>query len=506
MKFHTPARLTAIAVAAALLLAGCSAGGSPPSEQGPTTLRLAIQAPPASFEIGNWSGGESYLPVAIFEPIINQDVDGSFIPGVAESWEYNEDRTVLTFTIRSGQTFTDGTPVDAAAVAASLEAHRTGPSDSALYSAVSSIEVPDDTTVVVNLSRPDGAFLSILTSTAGSIGSAESLGTEEAKLSPVGSGPYMLDEAATTVGSTYVLERNSGYWDADAFPFDTVELQVIADRTAVQNAVLAGQLDFGSIQPDDASLFVADKFTVGENKPSAYGGLWLVDREGTVIPALKDERVRKAINLALDREGMAKGLGAGASYPTNQVVSPLGEAYSQDLLSETPFDVEEAQQLMADAGYAEGFDVTMPSTVISTQFESTVSQQLSEIGIRVAWETVPFQDFYSKVFAGNYGMFFMFNGANFNDAQAITSVLSGVFNPFQSTSPELEELLTTAHAASEDDAAEAWRAISEYYLDQSWFAITNYSTGSYVVANNIDYTPPMTSSLSLRPWTPASSN
>jgi ABC-type transport system substrate-binding protein len=503
LKFNKPVRLAAIGAAAILLVTGCSGQGAPKAEA-PTSLRLAIQAPPATFEIGDWAGGESYLPVSIFDTIVSQGLDGKITPGVAESWAYNDDLTVLTFKVRTGTTFSDGTPVDVAAVAASLEAHRTGASDSAYYSAVSSIEATDDSTVTVKLSRPDGAFLPLLTGVAGTIGSPAALDTEKAKLSPVGSGPYVLDEAKTRVGSKYVLNRNPKYWDASSFPFQTVELQVIPDRTAVKNAVLAGQLDFGGLSAADTSLFPKDKFTIGENKPSGYGGLFLVDREGKVVPALKDIRVRKAINLALDREGMAAGLGAGSSYPTNQVVSPLAGAYTKDLLNETPYDVEEAKKLMAQAGYGDGFDVTMPSTVISTNFESTISQQLADIGIRVTWETVPFQDFYAKVFGGNYGMFFMFNGSNFNDAQAINSVLTGVFNPFRSTAPELEQLVSKANAAKGAEADEAWRAVSKYYLDQSWFAITNYSTGSYVVSNNISYTPPVTSSLSLRPWAPAS--
>ena len=340
-----------------------------------------------------------------------------------------------------------------------------------------------------------------MTSTAGGVGAPSVLTAESSKLEPVGSGPYVLNLDETTAGSEYVLEKNDEFWNADAYPFETVDIKVIADPTAATNAFKAGQLDYvGLMSENDASQYPEDKFTVGNNKPGAIAVLWLVDRDGTVVPALKDERVRQAINLAFDRDTIAAKLGSGSMSPTEQVVSPTGGAWSDDINETYSFDVDKAKELMADAGYADGFDVTMPSTVVSTQFEPVITQSLADIGITVTWETVPFQDFYAKVFGGNYGMFFMFNGFSGSDASDVNASLTGLFNPFQSTTPELQELLRAANASLDEDS---FRDVNGYLVDQAWFAPLGYLEGLYAVPNTVTYTPPIVGNTTVLPWAPA---
>jgi peptide/nickel transport system substrate-binding protein len=279
------------------------------------------------------------------------------------------------------------------------------------------------------------------------------------------------------------------------------------DPTAVSNALLAGQLDYAGLQSADArAQFPEGQFTTGTNNPTAVGALFIVDREGAMVPALADERVRRAINLAIDREGIAENLNPGTNHPTNQIFSPEGEAFSEELLEETPYDVEEAKELMAEAGYADGFTVTMPSTVVSTAYESAITQSLSDIGIEVTWESVPFQDFYAKVFGGNYAMFFMFNGFGGADAMDFKAAQSGVFNPFSTTTPELEALVAAADSAPEEEQGEAFRAVNEYLVDEAWYAPISYVTGFYAVPTTVDYTPPVVFGQSVLPFAPAESN
>lgn len=497
-------RLAAVAVAVGLSLSGCAAAGESSTEP-TTTLRLAALAAPTSFAIGNWAGGETYLFTSIYDTIVSRDVDGSLIPAIAESWEYSSDNTVLTLKIREGQTFSDGEALDAAAVVASLEVSRTAPATSGRLASIANIEATDASTVTITLSAADAALLPTFSTDAGAVGAPEKLTDESSQLEPVGSGPYTLDQAATTVGSTYTLERNPNYWDEDSYPFQTVTVQVIPDATAVQNAMQSGQIDYAQTSTENAVTFAdTTKFTVGDQKPQAVAGLWLADRAGTVVPELADLRVRQAINLALNREAVAANINKGTSFASNQVFNPNGEAFDEGLFAKDPYDVEKAKELLADAGYADGFSVTMPSTLLSTQYESTISQQLSDIGITVTWETVPFQDFYSKVFAGNYGMFFLYNGLGGNDSLDAEANLSGVFNPFNTTAPELDALLATANAAPEDEQGAAFRAVNEYLVDQAWFAPIGYTTGMYVASTGITYTPGVVASINLRPFTLAS--
>jgi peptide/nickel transport system substrate-binding protein len=236
------------------------------------------------------------------------------------------------------------------------------------------------------------------------------------------------------------------------------------------------------------------------------GALWFPDQaEGKLLPALKDLRVRQAINMVFDREAIATKLLGPGSGPTNQLINPSSAAFNEDLLSETPFDVAKAKSLMAEAGYADGFAVTMPSTVVSTQVESTITQSLKEIGIDVTWEPVAFQDFYAKVYGGSYGMFYMVNGLSSFAATDINGGLSGVYNPTGYSTPDLDALRKTADAASEADQPAAFEKVSEYLVDQAWAAPLLYSSGFWVAAKRVTYTSPTQYNLNLLPYAPATS-
>ncbi|MCR2783538.1 MULTISPECIES: ABC transporter substrate-binding protein [unclassified Microbacterium] len=494
----------ALAAAAAVVLAGCSAGESgEDAEEAPQedrTLRLALSAPPSNFSIGAWSGGDATLFLSVYDTVFHRNLDGSLSGGIAEEWEYNDDSTQLTLTIRDGVEFTNGEVLDAQAVVAALDVARAGASTAANLASVTDIEATDESTVVISLARPDASLIPILSGVSGAIGAPEVLTAESSQLEPVGSGAYTLSDESTA-GATYILEKNEDFYDAESYPFSTVEMQVIADSTAAQNAMKAGQLHVtGLSNKDQFAQFPADQFTTGVSLPGTLGALWLVDREGVVVPALADARVRQAINLAFDREAIATGLGSGYLHPTAQVFSPSGAAFHEDLTATYDLDVEEAKNLLTEAGYPDGFAVTMPSTVMSTQFESAIGQALADIGITVTWESVPFQDFYAKVLGGSYGMFFMFNGFSGSDAGDANASLAGVFNPFGSTTDELEALLAEANASG-DEAA--FGAVNEYLVEQAWFAPMVYITPLYVVSNDIDYTPPVVANQNVLPFAPA---
>jgi peptide/nickel transport system substrate-binding protein len=403
--------------------------------------------------------------------------------------------------------FTDGEPVDAAAVVANIEALRKGSSTSQNWANVTGAEATDQLTVVVTLSRPDAALLPLLTGTVGAIGAPEALTAESSKLTPVGSGPYVLNTDETVTGTKYVLERNPDYWNAEAYPFDRVEMTIIADATAAQNALRAGEVDVlaSAGAQEVVAQFPESDFDSGQSEPIAIGVIWFADHTGAMLPALGDVRVRKAINLAFDRETIAtKLIGPGAG-PTNQLFNPTTGVFDEALLKETPYDVKQARKLMAEAGYGDGFAVTMPSTVVSTQVESVITQSLADIGITVTWESVPFQDFYAKVFGGSYATFFMFNGLGAFPAADLQGSLSGVFNPQAQTTPELDALRLAADSAPESEQADAFGAVNEYLVEDSWAVPLFYSRTNWVASKKVKYTSPTQYGTNLLPFAPAGS-
>lgn len=509
-------RATAVAVVAMLALAGCSSDEDSSSAStsssgtaaagGDYTLRLPLSSAPSDLAVGGAVTGDTTLFLSIYDTVVTLDDEGAVAPGLAESWTYDDTRTSLAFTIRDGLSFSDGAAVDAAAVAASLNATKDGPLRLG-GGDITSIEATDDSTVTLTLAAPDAALLVQLGGLKGAVASPASLGSADATLEPVGSGPYVLDQAGTTPGAKYVLKRNEDNWDVESYPFSTVEMTVLADPTAAQNALRAGQIDYLSVSSKDLTTqFDAANFTTGIGKPSTVAALWLVDREGTIVPELADVRVRQAINLALDRETIAAKLNPGTNTATVQVVSPNGEAFDEGLNELYPYDPEAARALLADAGYADGFSVTMPSTALTSPYESVVAQALGDIGITVVWETVPFNEVFAKMAGGNYGMFFMYNGLNSNDAQDISSTFEGLNNPFASMTPELQGLLDTANAAVEADQGEAFAAVNTYLVEQAWFAPVSFVSGFYVVSNDVVYTPPLVAAQGVRAFAPGASS
>ncbi|PPF38023.1 ABC transporter substrate-binding protein [Rathayibacter sp. AY1A3] len=503
MKVASALKAVAVTAAVAIALAGCTAGGSPEGSSGAEqTLHLSQGGTPSNFTVGQWGGSENLLSTAVYDTLVTMDTDGTLIPGMAESWEYDDSRTKLTFDIRSGMTFTDGEKADAEAVVASLEALRVGTVSQAAWARVSSVEAPDDSTVVVNLSAPDAAFLPALTNSNGAIGAPEALTAESSQLEPVGSGPYILNTEKTVAGSKYVLDRNPDNWNVAAYPFEHLEVSILADPTAQQNSLRSGQLD---VLPsaDDVEQYPAAQFDTGENKPTSLAVLWLSDRAGTIVPALADVRVRQAINLALDRDTIASKLIGNGSTATNQVVSDIDSAFSEDLLDVASYDLDKAKSLMAEAGYADGFAVTMPSTPYSAQYDSIISQSMSDIGITVNYESVALTDFFTKVFTKNYAMYFMYNGMASNNAVDVKTSLGGIFDPFGTATPELTQLIATADAAPDDEQGAAWGDVNAYLVNNFWNAPLNQVNGSWVASKKVTYTAPTQYNLNLLPYAPA---
>jgi len=493
----------AIAMSVGLVLTGCSGSGTSTATASETTLTLSQSAQPSDLSVGNFGGGDATIYLSVYDSLLTQDINGVLSPGVASSWKTSSDGVTTTFQIRKGQKFSDGEVVDANAVVASIEVSRKGIGSAGQLKSIKSVAAPDDSTVVITLTQPDASILYQLAGTPGAIGAPKYLTATSSKLEPIGSGPYTFDKSASAIGSLYVLKKNPDYWNTKAYPFSTVNFRILADVTASTNAMKSGQLDFMALSnPADAAQYPSPQFNTGTLLPSTTAVIVIDDRAGTVVPALGDVRVRQAINLAFDRKLISEKLVPGG-LATAQMANPNGKIYSKDLDGEYDFDVAKAKQLMADAGYADGFEVTMPSDAFSTQFDSTISQQLGAIGIKVNYETVPIQDLFTKLYAGTYGMFLYFNGFSGSDAKDMGQVLTGSFNPFNYTTPELDSLLAKANSAAEPDQAAAFRAVNEYITKQGWFAPLVDIGGAYVSSKSVKYTPSVATYINLLPYSPA---
>ncbi|MEV5354867.1 ABC transporter substrate-binding protein [Streptomyces sp. NPDC052693] len=481
----------AVATAALLSTTACDDQPADASSGAGRTLSLAIIGTPNSFEPTQLiEGQQTYVWDSVYDTLLTQDNKGQLTAGAAESWSYSDDARTLTLRLRAGMKFSPGTPVTSAAVKATLDRMRTtpGPNQTSL-AAVTSVETDGDHGVVLKLQRPDGALLYALSGASGVIGDPKTMTSKAAALNPVGSGPYTLDKSATVNGSVYVLKRRDDYWNKQAYPFPTVKVRVIADRTASVNALKAGEVNAGSVEAAQVGALESSGFEGKHVEATAAGVLVLADRTGSKLKPLGDLRVRKAINMAFDRDKIVKQILQGGGKATAQVFNPKGQAYDPALEKTYTYDPARAKKLLEEAGYANGFSVSMPSLVYTKPFEPTITQSLKDIGITVKWETVPAQQTNSALISKKYPMFFTMDGLNTTPIEVRNNFNpAGTRNVFGTTDKRFDALV--AQANSETDpakAAKTYREINAFTVENAWNAPVFYVGTYWVTKKGVTY-------------------
>lgn len=492
--FRWKATAATIAIAA-LALTGCAAGGDSGSGDGSggDTLTLgAILAPTTLDPAGAEWGNRAPFYQAVFDTLLLATPEGTIEPWLASEWAYNEDNTVLTLTLRDDVTFSDGSELTADVVVKNLQRFKDGTSPDAGYlGSIASMEAPDDQTVVITLSAPDPAFLNYLTRDPGLIGAEASFESADVDTNPVGSGPYVLDTAATVTGTSYVYTKNEDYWNPDAQHYDELVINVLSDPTAALNAIKAGEANGVKLSNNDNLAEVEGAgWTVNANELD-FQGLLLLDRAGTMAPELADPKVRQAINFAFDREGLLKAIGADKGTVTTQVFSAASDAYDPELDEYYTYDPDKAKELLAEAGLADGFTLSLPSVgVFGTAAPTLIQQQLADVGITVEYTEVAPNNFIADLLAPKYPASFMALEQN-PDWQLIQFMIAptAVFNPFKYSDPKVDEYMKQIQYGDEATQASVAKELNTYIVEQAWFAPFFRVQGS--VATDADTTVEM---------------
>ena len=221
---------------------------------------------------------------------------------------------------------------------------------------------------------------------------------------PVGSGPYTLDTAATTQGSVYTFVKNESHWDSANFPYKKLVLKVIDSDTAALNALKTGQVNGSIISTGTVKEAEASGLQVQTIKGGSTTRLLLTDHLGEKIPALGNVEVRQAMNMVFDRNAIATQLYQGNATPAYQIFREGSDAFIDNLQDPYPVDVEKAKSLMAAAGFADGFDLTIP-TMSGQNHELLlpyITQQLALINIRVTEKKLSGPTAITDLLSGEY--------------------------------------------------------------------------------------------------------
>jgi peptide/nickel transport system substrate-binding protein len=385
-------------------LAGCGGekkaggGGGGTSKD---TLVIALMSSPTNLDsrVGadNASGRMFDL---IHSGLIKVTPNYDYAPDVAEKWETPDDKTIV-FHLNPNAKFQNGQPVKAADVKWTYDSmmdpnfvtsKRSG------YSAVDHIEAPDDHTVIFKLKEPNPGIFDNLTVGILPIGAD----TNTYKTKPIAAGPYKVVEFRAD--DRVVLEAFD-QWHGGVPKIKHVIVRIIPDATTRVLELRRGSVNFEVNQIPFENIAEFDKspdFKVVKTSGSVYQYISINMRD----PILSKVAVRRAIHHAIDRDRIIRDIQRGYAEPTDTMLAK-GHWARADNLPTYPYDPNKARQLLAQAGYPNGFSFTFKT---STDAEANsraqvIQQMLKQVGINMQIQSNEMSTFFADIGKGNFQMY-----------------------------------------------------------------------------------------------------
>lgn len=372
------------------LLVGCGAGSGADDERQAARkdLRVGFAAEPLSLDFTTDSGAAipQALLVNVYEGLVKLDDEGRIVPLLAKDWTVSPDRRTYTFTLRRGVTFSNGKPFTAEDAAFSIKRVQTDwkVSLKSGMDVVESAVAVNPTTLRVTLKRPSNLWLYKMTTRIGAMFSRT--GVSDLKTRAIGTGPYTV--ADWTRGSSITLSARPDYW-GEKPALDTVILKYYKDPSAMNNALLTGELDVVSTVQAPESLPRFENrpgFRIIEGTTNAEVVLAMNNDE----PPLNDRRVRQAIRYALDRQAIVDTAWAGHGELIGSMVPPTDPWY-EDLTGMYPHDPKRARALLRDAGVERPvLRLRVPNLPYAVASAQVVKSQLADVGITAKIDVLEF--------------------------------------------------------------------------------------------------------------------
>ena len=345
----------------------------------------------------------------LFNTIVAYDTDLNIVPELAESWEFSDDGTTVTFHLVPGIKFQDGTPLDAAAVKWSLERvmnpEASIPYRSALEPFVERVEVVDDTTFAIHLAEPFRPLLATLGERPGFIvpkskaplqaeGQQGSLVTSGFSGSPVGSGAFKFRKWLP--GNQIVVERWEEYWEEGKPYLDEVVFQEVTEYSSRLAMLRTGETDLTDIRAEDLSLVERNaNVKIVPHESGRWMGLVLaVD-----VPPWDNKALRQAFAYSINREVIIETYLGGQGRPAFSSEG-IGWAYNPDIRPIT-YDPQKAREKLAEAGYPSGItlDFSCASDNVSLQLCEIYQSMAGDVGITLNVKPIPGGDRAQKILA-----------------------------------------------------------------------------------------------------------
>ena len=391
---HAVVGMTLVAMLLTLVGCGRSSQGQPAGDRPADTqpagekkrggvLRIVDEPPGEAFGVPWEIIAFGSLPgIPVFEPLLQADWQGKLYPKLAERWEPDPKNKSVTVYLRQGVKFHDGTDFDAEAVRYNLQKRM----EAGRFPTLDSVEVIEPHTVRLRFKEWTNATLASLGPGTWMVSPAaiEEKGIEWAREHPVGTGPFQFVSYKRDERVTY--KRFEDYWDEGQPYLDGLELIFLSDPQTLKAAFLGGEIDgFGT---GDTQL-ITDLVGMGYPYVEGMSGIGIT----VLIPSsteagspLADKRVRLAISHAIDRETLASALGQGVMKPAYQLAAPGWSSYFEDYQGHA-YDPQRAKQLLAEAGYPNGFRTKLiPAPFVDRDTTVAIQQYLAKVGIQTEIE------------------------------------------------------------------------------------------------------------------------
>jgi peptide/nickel transport system substrate-binding protein len=477
-------RIAAVVLVGVLVLAGCSSSDEDTGSGGTGTASGSGADRSAVLHVGydliqdpgeinvdpltatNDSTSNDPLWYLVYGRFMKATLDGELEPDLAEKAEIVDSGTIV-ITLRAGQTFSDGSPFDAAAVKASLEASLAAKpvNESAFQAAffdLTAVEATDATTVTLRIAgeKAPSWFDQYISTWPTSIAKAGSTGNGRG----IGAGPYTIVSKDTR---TWVLERNEAYWNADNVNYAEIQLVQVAYAQPQSGlaALQGGQIDVTYTEPALVTSLGGSFESYARTSADKAVQLAMCKASGP----LADARVRTAINKAIDREAINEAVYFGTSEPQTQFW-PTGHRLNDASLDDAlAYDPDGAKKLLQDAGYGSGvtLDIYPISAFGIDDATEVMQQQLAAVGITL--KIVPTTDYVGQFLqpkSAGLGVY-PSSQAGVGKLNAVTG--TGIGNDCAYNDPELETIAANLRKVSQssDEAVALWNQATKIVVDDA---------------------------------------
>ncbi|WP_353946108.1 ABC transporter substrate-binding protein [Streptomyces sp. HUAS MG91] len=441
-----------LAAGASLALTACGGQSTSAAGSGGGTLKWGWDLPTSWDPVTSSAGWDVHSLSLVYAALTQLDPRGDAVPALAEAWKYNDDGTVVTFTLRSGATFGDGSPVDATAVRKSLERGRDDPKSlvASQLIGVKQISAPDPRTVELRLAAPDFQIPALLAGKTGMIVNPKVFAKDPTSLAmkPAGAGPYTL--VSYVENSKAVLKRNPAYWDAKKIRTENFELYPLPEPSTVVAALKSGQYNVAQIPGSQVKAARAAGLKV-QVIPSMV--VAVLDVHNGREP-FTDPDVVLALKYAVDREELLRTASFGYGETTRQPFPKGYAGYDPELDKLFPYDPKKARELLAKASHADGLKLKI-TTQKAEGVPELLQAQLKKVGITATIETIPADQATQIVYIQRAKALNVDQFAGRDSATQAFQVLfgkEGLMNPGRTTSPALEKALDVVRRTPLDSA------------------------------------------------------